>query len=75
MDNFELKQENASLKEQLENEISSVNHEKQYNDVENDNLMLLQQKGNKIFTYKASVINIYLNINYKIYSPRINKKL
>lgn len=41
----ELEQENASFKEQLEKVIYSVNCKTQCNDVENDNLILLQQKG------------------------------
>lgn len=46
MENSALGQENAILKEQLENEISSTNnYDKQCNNVGNDNLMLLQQKG------------------------------
>lgn len=45
MESSKLEQENASLKEELENEIFSVNYKKQCNDVENDNLILLQQKG------------------------------
>lgn len=42
-----LQQENSSLKDQLEKEISSADYKIQYNDVENENLLILQQKGNK----------------------------
>jgi len=49
METSELEQENTSLKEQLEKEILSVNSKKQCLDIENDNLILLQQKGIKTF--------------------------
>lgn len=43
-----LEQENVSLKEQLEKEISSVNEKENYNnDIDNENLILLQKKGIK----------------------------
>jgi len=42
-----IEQENVSLKEQLEKEISSVNEKQQYNDIDNDNLIILQKKGIK----------------------------
>lgn len=45
METSELEQENALLKEQLEKEILSVHNKNQCNDIENDNLILLQQKG------------------------------
>lgn len=66
MKSFTLEQENASLKEQLENELSSVNYKNQCNDMENDNLLLLQQKGFnyclliKINFYKLKYFYIYI---------------
>lgn len=61
METSTLQQENAALKDQLETEIASISNKKQCKDVENDNLILLQQKGiywfaisycNKLPTYK-----------------------
>lgn len=47
-----LEQENVSLKEQLEKEISSVNEKENYNyDIDNENLILLQKKGIKKKSY------------------------
>jgi len=54
METSALEQENVSLKEQLEKEILSVNDKKQYNDIDNDNLILLQKKGFK--TVKKSIL-------------------
>lgn len=45
LENSEYKQEIASLKEQLEIEMSSTDGNNKCNDVCNDDLMLLQQKG------------------------------
>lgn len=50
MESSALQQENLSLKEQLETEMSSVNSKKHFYD-ENENLILLKQKGIKIFNY------------------------
>jgi len=47
MEHSALEQENESLKEQLENEISSAEYRKQCNNVENNDLILLHQKGKK----------------------------
>lgn len=40
-----LNQENVSLREQLKEEIPFFHYNKQCNDDENENLILLQQKG------------------------------
>ncbi|KAL5235793.1 hypothetical protein ACI65C_003203 [Semiaphis heraclei] len=48
MENSALEQENVSLKEQLEKESSSVNDKKQYNDIENENLISLKKKAQEL---------------------------
>lgn len=55
MKSFTLEQENASLKEQLEEDLSSVNNKNHCNDIDNDKLLLLQQKGSN--RLKKSVFN------------------
>lgn len=51
MESSVLQQENLSLKEQLETEISSAVDSKKHCYDENENLILLQQKGIIIFNY------------------------
>lgn len=45
METSALEQENVFLKEQLEKESSSIDDKKQYNDIDNENLILLKEKG------------------------------
>lgn len=49
MENSAIKQENESLKAQVEYEMSSVDYKKQYNDDGNDDFLLLKEKGIKTF--------------------------
>lgn len=42
-----IQQENSSLKDQIEKQISSANPKIQYNDIENEHLLILLQKGIK----------------------------
>lgn len=48
LENSAIKQENESLKAQVEYEMSFDDYKKQYND-ENDDFLLLKQKGIKTF--------------------------
>lgn len=47
METSALEQENVSLKEHIEKEMSSVNDKKQCHSIDNENLIFLQQKGFK----------------------------
>ncbi|XP_022168561.1 golgin subfamily A member 4-like [Myzus persicae] len=48
METSALEQENVFLKEQLEKESSSIDDKKQYNDIDNENLILLKEKAQEI---------------------------
>jgi hypothetical protein len=52
-----LQQENSSLKDQLEKQISSANPKIQYNDIENEHLLILLQKGIKTKIFATIKIN------------------
>lgn len=58
MRSFTLEQENASLKEQLQKDLSSDNYKNQCNDIENDNLLLLQQKGTNYLQIKIKILKL-----------------
>ncbi|XP_025420467.1 COP1-interactive protein 1-like [Sipha flava] len=57
-----LQQENSSLKDQLEKQISSANPKIQYNDIENEHLLILLQKAQEViksFNEWPSLQNIF----------------
>lgn len=67
-----LEQENVSLKEQLEKEISSVNEKENYNnDIDNENIILLQKKAQELIKNYDDWPN--LQILFDEFSTEYNK--
>ncbi|XP_015379167.1 PREDICTED: putative leucine-rich repeat-containing protein DDB_G0290503 isoform X2 [Diuraphis noxia] len=71
MENSALEQENVSLKEQLEKESSDVNDKKQYNDIDNENLILLKKKAQELIKNYNDWPN--LQIIFDEFSAEYNK--